>query len=99
MRAATAPGIRSGRLWSDAGRQVRSIAGRPARRVSSTSSGASAPQPMTSGRFGPLFRIVELASGGTVPAVLDQGDGRLDRHRCVAAVRVGADRLAELLVQ
>src|SRR4029079_4417829 len=106
MRAATAPGMRSGRLCSDAGRQVRSIAGRPARLVSSTSSRASAPQPMTRGRFAAesrcrasVCRIVEPASGGTVTALLYERDRRLDRDRGITAVRIGADGLAELLVE
>src|SRR6185295_10773147 len=98
--------MRSGRLWSEAGRQVRSIAGSPARRVSSTSSRARAPQPMTSGgrpfaglAEAPRFRIVEPISGGTVPSLPDQRDGGLDGDRGIAAVGVGPDGLAELLVQ
>src|SRR5262245_17892141 len=100
--------MRSGRLWSEAGRQVKSTAGKPARRVSSTSSRASAPQPMTSGgRTGtgavapvaPRFRIAERPSGDTRPPLPDQRHGGLDGDRRVAAIRIGADRLAELLVQ
>src|SRR5215218_7240448 len=94
MRARTAAGIFSGRLWSEAGRQVRSIAGRPARRVSATSSWASAPQPMTSGA-----RMVERPSGDTAATILDERGCGLDRDRGVAAVRVRADGLAELLVE
>src|SRR5438477_11662324 len=97
MRPWTAPGIRSGLLCRVAGRQCRSISGRPERRVSATSSGARAPQPMTSGgRAPPTGSALDRDTGA---ALLDQLGGRLDRDRGVAAVRVRADRLAELLVQ
>src|SRR5512146_540244 len=86
--------MRSGRLWSDAGRQVRSMAGRPARRVSSTSSTASAPQPITRGG-----REVGDLGADSRTSLFHERLRRLDRDRGVAAVGIGADRLAELLVE
>src|SRR3990170_1268784 len=95
MRERTASGIRSGRLWSVAGRQVRSICGNPARRVSATSSWASAPHPMTRGR--PLS--AGTASGDLRTALLNEHTSRLRGDCGVAAIGVGAHGLAELLVQ
>src|SRR3954470_16332804 len=106
MRARTAAGMRSGRLWSEAGRQVSSTSGMPARRVSATSSTASAPQPITSGDLGapagdtacqrrPAGSLGDAA--GT--AFLDERLGGLDGDRRIATVGIAPDRLAELLVQ
>src|ERR1700726_2063731 len=92
MRETTAAGIFSGRLWSVAGRQVRSISGSPARRVSATSSGASAPQPMMRGRRRWLLGDARTTFLHQRACGFD-GDGR------VPAVGIGAHGLAELLVQ
>src|SRR5688572_12942147 len=57
-----------GRLWSVAGRQVRSTLSRPAWSITATSSRASAPQPMTRTRDG----------SGTADARADGGYARAD---------------------
>src|SRR6476620_1801917 len=91
MRARTAPGMPPGRLWRSGDRHATSTPGRVA--VTSTSSRASAPQPMT--------RVVPRAASslrcGTT--LVDEAAGRFRSDARIAAVRVGADGQPELLVQ
>src|SRR6516165_1964924 len=102
IRAATSAGMPPGRSWRAAGRQEIVTFVRAAWRTTATSSVASAPQPMTRtrGAAGPEFpSVTVIASGDTGPAPVDEGLGGLGGDRGVAAVRVGADGHAELLVE
>src|SRR5688572_7908894 len=87
--ARTAGAMRSGRLCSSGGRQATSSELQPFARLSAATSRASAPQAMT--------RI--LGSMGERAAFGEEPLRRFDRDRRVAAIGVGADGLAEFLVE
>src|SRR5438045_6072127 len=92
IRRRTAPGIPPGRLWRSGGRQATSRPG--IRAVTSSSSRARAPQPITRAR-----------SAGGVPrsgrgtTFVDQPAGGLGGYARVATVGVRANGQPELLVQ
>src|SRR6516162_5565265 len=107
MASRTAGAMRSGRLWSSAGRQRTSKALQPLARRSAAISRASAPQAMMSvtGRAftcQPSWESSGGACGARAASGAARGDerlGGLDRDGGVAAVRIGPNRLAELLVE
>src|SRR5690606_13514365 len=92
MASTTAPGIFSGVLCSSAGRHCTFRCCQPFCRTSATSSRARAPQAMT--RVSADTRAA--LRGAPLPDELLRD---LDGRRRVAAIGVGADGLAEILVE
>src|SRR6516162_11934873 len=106
MASRTAGAMRSGRLWSSAGRQRTSKALQPLARCRAAISRASAPQAMIKVTGRALTLESRERSGGARGARSagraaggDQGLGGLHGDGGIAAVGIGADRFAELLIQ
>src|SRR6188768_35346 len=95
MRSSTAPAIFDGRMWSRASTQWTLTPGMPLVRASS--SRASAPQPMTTTRGAVVPGSTSGVDASTT--LVDQAPRRLGGHARIAAVGIGPDGHAELLVE